>query len=82
MSGACNVCFKKEKTLRFCVYCRQLNAITVRDCDPIPRMDECIHFARKELMFSTLDTNRKNWWVKINYVDPDRIYFTSNHVLI
>lgn len=33
---------KKDGTLRFCVYSRRSNAITVRDTYPVPRMDESI----------------------------------------
>ena len=33
---------KKDGTLQFCVDYRRLNALTVRDTYPIPRMDECI----------------------------------------
>jgi hypothetical protein len=35
---------KPDGSLRFCIDYRKLNAITVRDTYPLPRMDECIDY--------------------------------------
>ena len=48
---------KADGSLRFCVDYRRLNAMTVRDSYPIPRMDECIDSLGSATVFSTLDCN-------------------------
>ena len=32
---------KKDKTLRLCIYYRQLNRVTIKNRYPSPRIDEC-----------------------------------------
>jgi hypothetical protein len=46
---------KPHGSLRFCVDCRKLNAITVPDTYPLPRMDECIDLLGEAVIFTTLD---------------------------
>ena len=46
---------KPEGSLRFCIEYRRLNAMTVRDAYPIPRMDECIESLGDAVIFSTLE---------------------------
>ena len=48
---------KKDGTLRFCVDYRRLNAMSVRDSYPLPRMDECIDSLGEANVFTTLDCN-------------------------
>lgn len=52
---------KKDGSLRFCVDYRRLNAVTVRDSYPIPRMDECIDSVGEAKLFITLDANSGYW---------------------
>ena len=51
---------KKDGTLRLCVNYRRLNAMTVRDAYPIPKMYECINSLWDAKVFSTLDSNSGN----------------------
>jgi hypothetical protein len=46
---------KPDGSLRFYIDYLKLNAFTVRDTYPLPRMDECIDSLRDAVVFSTLD---------------------------
>ena len=48
---------KPDGSTRFCVDYRRLNAITVRDSYPLPRMDECIDSLGDANIFTTLVCN-------------------------
>ena len=69
---------KKDGTLRFCVDYRRLNAMTVRDAYPIPRMDECIESLGDAKVFSTLDANSGYWQILIAPKDRDKTTFTTH----
>lgn len=52
-SSPCVLVPKPEGTFQFCTYYRKVNAVTVPDCFPLPRMEDCIdnlgsaHFVTK-----------------------------------
>ena len=69
---------KKDGELRFCIDYRKLNAMTVRDSYPIPRMDECIDSLGDATLFTTLDANSGYWQVEIDPADRDKTTFTSH----
>ena len=69
---------KPDGTLRFCVDYRRLNAMTVRDSYPIPRMDECIDSLGDANVFTTLDANCGYWQIEIDEDDRDKTAFTSH----
>jgi hypothetical protein len=48
---------KPDGSLRFCIDYRKLNAITIRDTYPLPRMDECIDSLGDAVVFSTFGCN-------------------------
>jgi hypothetical protein len=48
---------KSDGSYRFCVDYRRLNAITIPDTYPLPRMDECIDSLGDAAVFTTLDCN-------------------------
>jgi hypothetical protein len=48
---------KPDLSLRFCIDYRRLDAITIRETYPLPRMDECIDSLGEAVVFSTLDCN-------------------------
>ena len=56
---------KKDDTMRFCIDYRRLNAITVRDAYPTPRMDECIDSLGDAKAFSTLCASSGYWQILI-----------------
>ena len=46
---------KKDGTWRFCVDFRNLNAVTVRDSFPLPRIDDLLHKVGRAAVFSKMD---------------------------
>ena len=46
---------KKDGTWRFCIDFRNLNAVTVRDSFPLPRIDDLLHKVGQARIFSKMD---------------------------
>ena len=46
---------KKDGSIRFCIDYRKLNAVTVRDVYPLPRIDDCLSALQGNMFFSTFD---------------------------
>lgn len=72
---------KPDGSKRFCIDYRRLNAITIRDSYPIPRMDECIDSLGEASVFTTLDANSGYWQVEIAPGDRDKTTFTCHEGL-
>ena len=70
---------KPDGSLRFCVDYRRLNAITVPDTYPLPRMDECIDSLGDAVVFTTLDCNSGYWQIPVHPKDRDKTTFTSHY---
>ena len=70
---------KPDGSLRFCVDYRRLNAITVPDTYPLPRMDECIDSLGDAVVFTTLDCNSGYWQIPVHPEDRDKTTFTSHY---
>jgi hypothetical protein len=62
-------------------YNRKLNAITVRDSYPLPRMDECIDSLGDAKMFTTLDCNSGYWQITVRPEDREKTTFTFHEGL-
>lgn len=67
---------KKDRSLRFCVHYRKLNALTVRDSYPLPQMDECINLLGEAMIFSTLDASSDYWQVEIDKCNREKTVFS------
>ena len=69
---------KKDGTLRFCVDYRRLNAATIPDTYPLPRMDDSIDSLGQAKIFSVLDALWGYWQVPISEEDRDKTTFTTH----
>ena len=69
---------KKDGTMRFCVDYRKLNAVTLWDSYPLPRMDECIDSLGDATVFTTLDFNGGYWQVEVAEEDRNKTTFASH----
>jgi len=66
---------KKDRTLRFCVDYRQLNAITVNDSYPLPLIDNCLNALAGATWFSTIDL--RAGYHNIPIADRDKSAFVT-----
>ena len=69
---------KPDGSLRFCVDYRRLNAVTIRDSYPLPRMDECIDSLGDATLFTTLDCNSGYWQIPVSKKDQDKTTFVCH----
>ena len=74
---ACGVVMAKKKggQLRFCCDFRYLNAVTIRDAYPIPRIDESLSKLVDAKFFTTLDLGSAFWQVPLRKQDREKTGF-------
>ena len=63
---------KKRGQLRFCCDFRYLNAVTIKDAYPIPRIDESLSKLGDAKFFTTLDLGSAFWQVPLRKKDRER----------
>ncbi|XP_057376131.1 uncharacterized protein LOC130697026 [Daphnia carinata] len=66
---------KKNGELRFCIDYRRLNAITVRDVYPLPRVDDFLDHLGGAQVFTSLDLKSGYWQVPMNKDSVAPMYF-------
>ncbi|KAE9001436.1 hypothetical protein PR002_g17913 [Phytophthora rubi] len=52
---------KKDGSVRFCIDYRSLNAVTVKDVYPLPRVDETLEALHGSQRFTSLDLHSGYW---------------------
>ncbi|BHF84347.1 hypothetical protein SprV_0902749800 [Sparganum proliferum] len=67
---------KKDGSLRLCVDYRRLNAVTVTDSFPLPRLDDTIDVLGQAAWFSTLALKSGYWQVEIHPNERHKTAFT------
>ena len=74
---ACGVVMAKKKRgqLRFCCDFRYLNAVTIKDAYPIPRIDESLSKLGDAKFFTTLDLGSAFWQVPLWKKDREKTGF-------
>ena len=72
---------KKDGTQRFCVDYRQLNAATIKDAYPLPRIDETLDALSGARWFSTLDLASGYWQVGLDHDAKQKSAFLADGAL-
>ena len=68
---------KKDGTIRFCVDYRKLNAVTIKDSYPLPRIDDSLDALSGSSWFSTLDLQSGYWQVEMAMEDREKTAFVT-----
>ena len=68
---------KKDGSLRLCVDYRKLNAKTVKDAFPLPRIDESLDALRGACWFSTIDLASGFNQVAVDELDKEKTAFST-----
>ena len=69
---------KKEGSLRFSIDFWQLNAATIKDAHPLPRIDDLLDALHRARWFSTLDLKSGYWQVPIQERDKEKTAFRTS----
>lgn len=68
---------KKDGTVRFCLDYRKINDVTVKDSQPLPRIDDSLDALSGSKWFSTLDLKSGYWQVEVESDDRPKTAFAT-----
>jgi hypothetical protein len=68
---------KKDNTYRFCIDFRRLNDVTIKDAQPLPRIDDTLESLYGARWFTTLDLQSGYWQVPLNEDDKEKTAFVT-----
>lgn len=68
---------KKDGSVRFCLDYRKINDVTVKDSQPLPRIDDSLDALSGSKWFSTLDLKSGNWQVEVEPEDRPKTAFAT-----
>ena len=71
---------KKDGSLRFCIYFRKLNSLTVKDSHPLPHICETLESLAGAAHYSTFDMNSGFWQVPMDEESKQYTAFTLDSV--
>ena len=69
---------KKDGSTSFCVDYRWLNATTVKDAYPLPRIDDSLHLLGHQQWFSTMDLASGYWQVAMSPEASQKVVFVTH----
>ena len=69
---------KKDGTLQFCIDFRKLNDVTIKDVQPLPRIDDTLEALKGAKFFSTLDLKSRYWQVPIKEEHKSKTAFRTS----
>lgn len=72
---------KKDGSIRFCVDYRKLNAITVKDSYPLPRIDAALAAFHGSYFFSVVDMYSGYWQIPMSDEDRQKTAFVTSQGL-
>ncbi|GMF18402.1 unnamed protein product [Phytophthora fragariaefolia] len=72
---------KKDDSVRFCVDYRALNAVTVKDVYPLPRVDETLEALHGAQRFTSLDLHAGYWRLGVAEEDKSKTAITTRRGL-
>ena len=72
---------KKDGSNRFCVDYRRLNALTMKDAYPLPRIDDSLRLLGNQQWFSTMDLASRYWQVAMSPEAKHKAAFVTNEGL-
>ena len=70
---------KNDGTCRFCIDFRKLNAETLRDAYPLPRIDDTLDSLSGSMWFSTLDLASGYWQIRMSESSKHKTAFVVPH---
>ncbi|CAF3648320.1 unnamed protein product [Rotaria sordida] len=68
---------KKDKTMRFCIDYRRLNAITIKDAFPLPRIDEIFDQSSDAMHYTKFDFKSGYFQVPLSKEDRPKTAFST-----